>query len=174
MLNEPYLSEIEDLLNSNSHDVPSTLPPLFYFQNVSTSILPSTIIKGTRELFDATNNRSAARLRQFQQRPHVRSRDEILSQALLQQQRHHEASSSSMIVDAAATHVATVEAAVATRRMELLLEHKQRVLLQQQQEDILIDAAIRQRQYEAKVKGMQIEMALNVLQQTKAQTQTQK
>ena len=122
--------------------------------------MPSTIIKGTRELFDT--NRSAARLRHFQQqRPHVRSRDEILSQALLQQ-RHRE-TSSSMIVDAA-THAATVEAAVATRRMELLLEHKQRVLLQQQQEDILIDAAIRQRQYEAKVKGMQIEMALNVLQ----------
>ena len=124
--------------------------------------MPSTIIKGTRELFDT--NRSAARLRHFQhhqQRPHVRSRDEILSQALLQQ-RHRE-TSSSMIVDAA-THAATVEAAVATRRMELLLEHKQRVLLQQQQEDIMIDAAIRQRQYEAKLKGMQIEMALNVLQ----------
>ena len=131
--------------------------------------MPSTIIKGTRELFDA-NTRSAARLRQFQHRPHVRSRDEILNQALLQQ-RHHEASSS-MIVDAA-THAATVEAAVATRWMELLLEHKQRVLFQQQQEDILIDAAIRQRQYEAKVKGMQIEMALNVL-RTETQTQTQK
>ena len=61
-----------------------------------------------------------------------------------------------------------LEAVIARRRRMRLLQEQKLMLLQQQEEDMMIDAIIHQRQHEAKMKGLQIEIALNVLSSSSA------